>query len=264
MAPGPPGCSSVADLVGLVDRFAVDRDDHVVELEHLRRRAVLGDAPHDGAGGADVDVVAEALERHRDGDELRGVHQLRVVATVLRLGPAAAHRLLRQRRRRRRRASRPAPRAASPEPMLDRRVGDRLLRRVARGPFDEHLLGDRPRRSGSQRHVRHRDERRAEHREREHAPTTTTSAIQRRRGRRPRRPRAPRARPRAVARRPAVASAHSVVSERAAAQVAAERRQSVEVSEVAERDDRPWWVRVRSGVLLVAPAHRPRGGARPR
>ena len=65
-----------------------------------------------------------------------------------------------------------------------RRVRDRLLGRVARRSLHEHLLGDGPGRSGSQRHVRHRDERRAEHREREHARPTTTSAIQRRRRRR--------------------------------------------------------------------------------
>ena len=93
---GAAGLQERADLVGLVDRLAVDGDDHVVDLEHLRRRRALDDAPHDRAGGADVDVLAEALERHGDGDELRGVHQLRVVAAVLRLGPAAADRLLRE------------------------------------------------------------------------------------------------------------------------------------------------------------------------
>ena len=96
VAPGPPGLQQLADLVGLVDGFTVDRDDHVVHLQHLRRRPALDHAPHDRAGGADVDILAEALERHRDGDELRGVHQLRVVPAVLGLGPAAADRLLRQ------------------------------------------------------------------------------------------------------------------------------------------------------------------------
>ena len=72
-----------ADLVGLVDGFTVDRDDHVVDLQHLRRRTPVDHAPHDRAGGADVDILAEAFERHGDGDELRGVHQLRVVPAVL-------------------------------------------------------------------------------------------------------------------------------------------------------------------------------------
>ena len=73
----------VADLADQVDRFAVDGHDHIVDLEHLAGGGVRRDLADDRARGPDGDRVAEPLEGHRDGDGLRGVHELGVVTTVL-------------------------------------------------------------------------------------------------------------------------------------------------------------------------------------
>ena len=83
-------------LVGLVDGFTIDGDDHVVETGAPRGRTVVEHVSHDGAGRVDVDLVAEPLERHGDRDELRRVHELRVVPAVLLIGPTTAHGLLGQ------------------------------------------------------------------------------------------------------------------------------------------------------------------------
>ena len=149
---GTTGLEEAADLAGSVEWLIIHRHDHVVGLEHLRRRRARGDLPHDGACGADVHFLAEEVEGDGDGRQLRGVHQLCVVAPVLVLRPAAAHRSLRQH----------VDVIVEPadEGLQHRRgahahggVGDRLLGGVARRPLHQHLLGDRAHRPGAQRDI---------------------------------------------------------------------------------------------------------------
>ena len=209
---GAPRLQQRADLVGLVDRFAVDGDDHVVQLEHLRGRATLDACSARRCrwcGCRHRDRGARAPPRWRSSFEVS--ISCALYRRFSAVGPAAADRLLGQhvdvivepagqRLEQRRGAD------------ADRRVRDRLLRRVARGALHEHLLGDRPGRSGSHVTYGTGTSDAPSTAKREHARRPRRAAIQRRRGRRRVDRRARRARPRAVARRAVVPSAHSVVS----------------------------------------------------
>ncbi len=98
------------------------------------------------------------LQGDRDGDDLRGVHQLGVEPAVLVRRPASADDLLRDHVHV---VVQPADEgleergAADP----DGRVPDRGLGRVAGRPLDQHLLRDRPDRTRTQGDVGHREDR---------------------------------------------------------------------------------------------------------
>ena len=253
VAPGPPAWRSSPTSPGSSTGVAVDGDDHVVRLEHLRGRRVRRDLAHDRAGGGDLDVLAEVLQRDRDRGELRRVHQLRVVAAVLGLGPVAAHPVLGQHVDV---VVEPAGQRLEHVDGADahRRERDRLLGREALGVPPRSLLGDRPDRARAQRDVRDLEHGRAGDGARRAAPTATTkrsSGGDEVGAGRDRPPAQTRAR-----REPAVASATSVVREgpdssRAAGGCAAD----VQTTEATEEDRRPWWLRVRAvaglSVLVV-------------